>query len=140
MTKLDFEKAAKMAKIAKGGYLPIHTKYPEVPSPAAQPRPVPRPAITKPEWRNRPQIQWLKHIEAEFRSGRTVSDVPAVVLRRLADQIEAIRQNPDVRKAYWDAVNQRNQSSDEVRGRKTTADKSGRRHRAGAPRGWGTSG
>ena len=115
MAKFDHSKASKAANIATHGYEPIAKDYVEFPSLSKQ-RSRPRKLSTAElEWRDGSpdpsnfavRTRWLNLIEATLRRGETPTGVPKSIFYSLRSEIEAIRQNPEVRRAYRDAVNRK---------------------------------
>jgi hypothetical protein len=108
--KLDFTRAEQDRRMSANGREPISKDYTEFPPKYSEkvgrsPR-----ALSEQEWidgqpnpRN-PVIQrrYLLIIEKAFRRGEQPK-IPEIIAEGLAKQIEAIRMNPEVRKAYQEA-------------------------------------
>ncbi|MGH6677568.1 MAG: hypothetical protein ACREDL_01180 [Bradyrhizobium sp.] len=114
-SKLDHERQAKRVRIAAHGSIPIAADYAEFPpKPRGKQPPRPRDESTlafidgKPNLRN-PKVRWryLSEIEIAYRRGEQGPRLPRRVLAALAAEIEAIRTNPEVVRAYHAAVAQR---------------------------------
>jgi hypothetical protein len=105
--KLDFERAQQEHRIAIKGHEPVSKDYVEFPSKYSNKVKGDIRPISTPEWidgqpnpRNEAvQKKYLLHVEEAFRRGEQ-PNIPKNIAERLASQNDAIRMNPEVRKAY----------------------------------------
>jgi hypothetical protein len=119
--KMDFTRAEQDRRITTYGHEPIAKDYAEFPPKYSEKaRRGPRPPSAQ-EWIDGQQnprnpvvrLRYLLVIEQAFRRGEQPR-IPRIITERLAPQIEAIRMNPEVRKAYHDAVNRKKGGSLEL--------------------------
>jgi hypothetical protein len=109
--KLDFERAQHGLRIAVNGYEPIAKDYAEFPSKSKDISNASPPPTSNAKWINgqpNPRNiavlnEYLLRFEEAIRRGEQPK-VPKLIANRLARQIDAIRMNPEVRKAYHSAL------------------------------------